>query len=133
MRPGSSSGVGDEAGGEKQGQGVNESQQESRLNDGKNLISKIHKSAGSQQADKKTTSESTFPQLQGPPGGQQEQQFRSSESEHKRGQKKKHLLEAGCNGLSTEGGEHFPIRMFTIAFGSAEKSLLCYNIQQNEK
>lgn len=51
----------DEAGGESRGERVNESQQESRLNDGKNLISKIHKSAGSQWADKETVAESTFP------------------------------------------------------------------------
>lgn len=55
-----------EAGGEKQGRGVNESQQESRLNDGKDLISKIHKSASSQWGDKGTASKSTFPQRQSP-------------------------------------------------------------------
>lgn len=55
-----------EAGGERRGRGVNESQQESRLNDGKDLISKIHKSASSQCADKGTTPESTFPQPRSP-------------------------------------------------------------------
>lgn len=62
MRLGFNRGKRDEVGGENRGHGVNESQQESRLNDGKNLISKIHKSAGSQKADKETASESTFPQ-----------------------------------------------------------------------
>lgn len=52
----------EEAGRGSGGQRVNESQQESRLNDGKDLISKIHKSAGSQWADKETASKSTFPQ-----------------------------------------------------------------------
>lgn len=39
----------------RQGQGVNKSQQESRLNDRRNLISKIHKSAweGSSRIDRK--------------------------------------------------------------------------------
>lgn len=51
-------------------QRVNESQQECGLNEDKNLISKIHKSAGAQQRDKETECWSTFPHRWGARGGQ---------------------------------------------------------------
>lgn len=51
------------------GQKVNESQQECRLNEDKNLRSKIHKSSGAQSTDKETECWSTFPHRWGARGG----------------------------------------------------------------